>query len=305
MEPVDHFNLRTFDLNLLLAFDALMQELSVTRAAGRLKIQQPAMSHALANLRLVFDDPLFVRSGHAMEATPRARALHEVIHPLLVQAQQALVANTGFDPGREQRTFRLGINGQQEAILLPAVIAHVARHAPNVRIQSVSVGDQPLQAVLDEDRLDVVIAHCSDSVPRLRREKLYREQYVCCFHPLLLGCAAPIGQAEYLAAMHGIVASGIDVSGFLGYLFQHAPGRPQIALSAHNVTTLLAAASSTPLVASLHGRLAARYASLFGLAVSPIPFPVDELEIDMFWHPRSDKDAALNWFRQLLRFCLP
>ncbi len=78
---VDHFNLRSFDLNLLLAFDALMQELSVTRAATRLRIRQPAMSHALSNLRMLFDDELFIRNGHVMEPTTRAKTLHEACTP--------------------------------------------------------------------------------------------------------------------------------------------------------------------------------------------------------------------------------
>ncbi|HBZ07781.1 MAG TPA: LysR family transcriptional regulator [Massilia sp.] len=305
MQAINHFNLRTFDLNLLLAFDALMQELSVTRAAARLKIRQPAMSHALANLRTLFDDALFIRTGHVMQATARAKALHAALHPLLLQMQEALAAKARFDPASETRTFRLGINGQAEAIIVPALVAHLGQHAPGIRIQSIPIAEQAFHVLLNDDRIDLMIAHASDDLGWLRREKLYREQYVCCFNPSLLACSTPITADEYFAAVHGLVSADMDLSGFLAYMLRHAAAQLQVTHSSHNVMTLLAMAAQSPLIASLHGRVAARHAAAFGLAISPLPFDVDDLEVDMIWHPRSDNDPALDWFRALVRSCVP
>jgi LysR family transcriptional activator of mexEF-oprN operon len=304
MEPIDHFNLRTFDLNLLLAFDALMQELSVTRAAARLKIQQPAMSHALANLRMVFNDPLFVRTGHKMEATARAQSLHATIHPILVQAQQALLADRGFEPHSARATFRLGVNPQLEALIVPSLIAHIGRHAPGIRIQSVPLGHQPMSLLLNEDRIDLAVAHSGEHLVRSRRELLYREHYVCCFNPALLAFTLPIALRDFHGATHGVIASSIDVSGFLDHLFKHAAHRPQGVHASYNVMTLLDSAANTPLIASVHARVAARFAPLFGLAVSPLPFAVDDLDIEMMWHERTDHDPALAWLRAQIRTCL-
>lgn len=305
MEPINHFNLRSFDLNLLLAFDALMQELSVTRAAARLRIQQPAMSHALANLRVVFDDALFIRTGHTMEATPRARALYDTIHPILVRTQSALRAGKPFVPEHEERTFRLGINGQLETMLAPALITHVGRLASGIRIQSLPLGEHPIHHLLNDDQIDLAIAHAGDELPRLRRAPLYRERYVCCFNPSLVTATVPITATQYFAAAHGLVSAKADLAAFLDYLLQHADGRPEVVHSSHNVLTLLAMAAQAPVVASVHARVAARYAPLFGLAVSPLPFAVDDLQVDMIWHERGDHDPALAWFRAQVQACLP
>lgn len=304
MEPVNHFNLRTFDLNLLLAFDALMQELSVTRAAARLKIQQPAMSHALANLRTVFDDPLFVRTGHTMEATARAKSLHATIHPILVQAQKALLVNQGFEPHSARCTFRLGVNPQLEALIVPALIAHISKHAPGIRIASVPLGHKPIALLLNEDRIDLAIAHTSEQLVRIRRELLYSEHYVCCFNPSLLNLRIPVAPDDFSRASHGVIASSIDVSGFLDYLFRHVEDRPQGVHASYNVMTLLDSAANTPLIASVHSRVAARFGPLFGLAVSPLPFEVDDLQVEMMWHGRADNDPALDWLRAQIRICL-
>lgn len=301
---IDHFNLRTFDLNLLLAFDALMQELSVTRAAARLRIRQPAMSHALSNLRTLFDDVLFMRNGHIMEATARAKALHATLHPLLLQMEQALAAPTQFDPATETRSFRLGMNGQAEAILMPALIDHLARHAPCITIQSVLIGEQAIHTLLNDDKIDLAIAHVSDDLGRLRRERLYSEQYVCCFNPSQLACSVPVTSEEYFAATHGLVSANMHLPGFLDYLLRHAPARLQATHLSHNGLTLLAMAARAPLIVSLQAGIAKRYAAMFSLVVSPLPFDVDDLEIDMIWHPRSDNDPAIEWLRKLLHSCI-
>ncbi|MBB5606389.1 MULTISPECIES: LysR family transcriptional regulator [unclassified Janthinobacterium] len=307
MEPIDHFNLRNFDLNLLVAFDVLMLELSVTRAAARLKLQQPAMSHALATLRTLFDDVLFIRTGHTMEATPRAKALYQAIHPILLQTQQALSADVQFDPATEERTFRLGINGQLEAMLSPALMAHISAHAPGIRIQSVPIGELSIVALLNDNHVDLAIAHSTEGLSWHRREQLYREQYACCFNPALFEFSAPITAADYFNARHGVVSASINLHGFIAYLLQHAASahRFQLAMSSHNVMTLLATAAKAPVIATLHRRVAAHYAPLFGLATSAIPFKVDDLEIDMIWHPRSDNDPALDWLRGLIRSSAP
>ncbi|WP_039906505.1 LysR family transcriptional regulator, partial [Acetobacter tropicalis] len=112
MKPIDHFNLRSFDLNLLIAFDALVSERSVTKAARRLRIQQPAMSHALATLRHLLADDILVRTGAIMQPTAKAAAMAPQIHTLLRQTQGILTAEDQFDPRTEQRIFRFGFSSE-------------------------------------------------------------------------------------------------------------------------------------------------------------------------------------------------
>src|SRR5689334_21702964 len=117
MQPIDHFNLWSFDLNLLMAFDALMRERSVTRADTRLKIQQSAMSHNLGTLRVLMDDELFIRVGQVMKPTPRAVALAAPIGRILEQAQHAITTRETFRPEEEERTFSIGFSSELEVLL--------------------------------------------------------------------------------------------------------------------------------------------------------------------------------------------
>lgn len=301
---VDHFNLRSFDLNLLLAFDALMQDLSVTRAAVRLRIRQPAMSHALSNLRLLFDDELFIRNGHVMEATNRAKALHQSLHPLLMQIEQALAVPAEFDPADAIRIFRIGMNGQAEAVLMPMLVEHLAKHAPGVTIQSVALGEHTIQYLLNEAKIEIAIAHVGDDLGRLRRETLYSEQYVCCFNPSQIACSIPITMDEYFSSSHGLVSDEANLPGFLEYLLRHAPNQLHATHLAHNGITLLAMAAQAPLIASLQLGVAKRYAAALDLSVSPLPFDVDDLGVDLIWHPRSENDPGILWLRELCRSCM-
>lgn len=110
MAVINHFNLRSFDLNLLVAFDAMMRDRNVTKAAARLKIQQPAMSHNLATLRLLLADDLFVRVGHVMQPTAKAQALSEQVSRVLEQTQAILRGSNRFDPATADCTFRIGFS---------------------------------------------------------------------------------------------------------------------------------------------------------------------------------------------------
>ena len=126
MQTIDHFNLR--------AFDAMMEEMNVTRAARRLKIQQPAMSHNISTLRTLFQDELFIRVGQEMKPTARALNLAGPVRQALRQAQAAVLTADVFDPATERRTFRLGMSSEVELLLLPDLSARLREIAPGIRI---------------------------------------------------------------------------------------------------------------------------------------------------------------------------
>jgi DNA-binding transcriptional LysR family regulator len=302
-ESVDHVNLRAFDLNLLLTFDALMQDLSVTRAAARLHVQQPAMSHALAKLRLLFGDALFIRTGHTMEATAHAQLLYQAIHPILLQTQQALLTREHFDPGRAQQTFRIATGGQLEGMLMPAMMAHIGRHAPGIRLVFSPTGRGDVYTMLDEEKIDLAIGHITGGARWHHRETLYREQHACCFNPSLLAVAAPITWDAYFASQHGVVCAEESLPGYLPHLLAHADAALKVTLSSLSVMSLLAAAAESPIIANMQHRVATRYASRFGLVVSPMPFAVNDLAIDMVWHARSAQAPAMQWLRELVVAC--
>ena len=130
-------NVRDVDLNLLRVFDAVLHERSVTAAAARLGLTQPAVSNALARLRAQFGDPLFVRTAGGMDATPFARDLAEPVRQALALLESALAHGPGFDPATSTRAFRFYMSDVGQVEFLPPLVERVQRSAPGVRLEAV------------------------------------------------------------------------------------------------------------------------------------------------------------------------
>jgi DNA-binding transcriptional LysR family regulator len=137
--PIPPDDLRRFDLNLLVAFDILITERSVTAAARRMGVGQPAMSSALARLRDMFGDPLLIRTSAGMQPTGRALDLVEPVSRILAELRAEVFGGQIFSPGTDKRTFRIGVSDQVEASLMQGVLRAVARDAPGVNIIARSV----------------------------------------------------------------------------------------------------------------------------------------------------------------------
>src|SRR5471032_2026626 len=206
MKTIDHFNLRNFDLNLLIAVSAMMEELNFTRAAVRLKIQQTAMSHTLKTLRLLFDDELFVRVGQVMKLTARARSLAAHVRSVLQKAEETLSFSEEFMPLTEQRTFRLGFSSELEVHLLPELMAHLRNVAPGVRLVARHAERQNLHALLNSGDIDLAIGCFGEQAQWQRSEILFEEQLACCFNPALMPFTSPIGQQDYLTQPHALMS---------------------------------------------------------------------------------------------------
>ncbi|MVA22060.1 LysR family transcriptional regulator [Agrobacterium vitis] len=301
MYPIDHFNLRTFDLNLLIAFDALMQERSVTQAARRLKLQQPAMSHNLSTLRTLFDDELFIRVKQVMEPTHRAIALYEPIRQLLAQAQDVLRTSQPFMPERDCRVFRIGLTNGIEVLLLPELIARFQREAPNISISAQSVEPSDAGGLLDSGELDMVIGCYNAPTSWHRGELLFEETLTCCFNPRLLRCNNPIGAQTYIETPHAVVSLNGELWGCLKPALAEINAQINIVASGPNFLSTLMIAREGPLLATLPTRIARSYAPLFGLETSPVPLPFNANPISMVWPLRADREPGSQWLRQQIR----
>ena len=210
MASINHFDLRSFDLNLLVAFDALMHERSVTRAAARLKVGQPAMSHNLSTLRVLLQDELFVRVGSAIQPTARAVSLAGPIRAALAQMQAALHAPAMFDPRTEERTIRIGFSGELELLLIPDLTETMRRAAPGLRLLSQRAGREEVHRLLDEGSLDIAVGCFEPSTARRYRSKvLFEPSLSCIFNPQRLPLSPPIELADYSSS----AARGGDAHG--------------------------------------------------------------------------------------------
>src|SRR6195952_2090126 len=169
--------LATLDLNLLVVFDAIMRDRSVTRAGQRLGLSQPAMSHALTRLRHMLKDELFVRSPNGMAPTPRADELATPIRIALDGLQQSLEP-VQFDPAKTAATFRIAVDNYAAIVLVAPIAAHVARVAPGVRLDFRPSGTLDVLEQLDRSELHLVMGPWNVPGERFVRKRLVQDHFV-------------------------------------------------------------------------------------------------------------------------------
>jgi len=297
MKPIDHFNLRSFDLNLLIAFDALVSERSVTKAAHRLRIQQPAMSHALATLRVLLADDVLVRTGAAMQPTAKAAAMAPHVGSLLRRAQGILTAEDRFDPGTEQRIFRFGFSSELEVFLMPKLAAYLQHYAPGIRLLSRGSPRSEVHALLDTGALDIAVGCFDFGLERHCGMPLYEQSLACCFNSDLIDPDAPLTVERYLALPHVLMTLKDDIQGCLSEALMQIGEELNVVLAASDFLTALAAAAAAPVLATLPSQIAHQHAAHFGLTLRPVPLDLRIPAVSMVWSARSNRDPAAVWLR--------
>ncbi|HJQ26934.1 MAG TPA: LysR family transcriptional regulator [Blastocatellia bacterium] len=298
-------NLQSLDLNLLLAFEALMIERNVTRAARRLNLSQPAMSNALARLRRTFDDPLLLRTREGLKPTPLAQSLLAPVAAALSQLRAALEKKPAFDPTVSQRTFRLLANDYVEILLLPALLHKLHAAAPTVTIRvdrSSNLFQPPPPAALASLH-DLALGFFPDALSlesSTHSEFLWQEKNVCIARRAHASIRGRLTLKQYAAASHVAVFYKSDGPGVIDtILAQHGYARRVAAFVPHFAGVPFIVASSD-LIATVPERLAALLAPMLMLQVLPAPVAIPPFRLAMLWHERNDRDAAHSWLRHLL-----
>jgi DNA-binding transcriptional LysR family regulator len=292
-------NWGAFDLNLLIVFDAVMQERSVTRAGGRIGLSQPAVSHALGRLRYMLKDELFVRTPDGMVPTPRAEQLAEPLRRALNDMHLALEPET-FVPAEANRQFVIAVNNYAAVILVPGLLMAVAAAAPGIRLDIRPSGGVDVPALLDRGELDIAIGTFDEAGERFAAAPMHEDLYV-----LAMRHDHPAGRRELTPqALAGLpylqISSGGDDSGFVDdWLGTHGLTRN----ITYRAPRLSAAAilSGTDLVAVLSRRLAEHWVKLYGLSVRTLPFASPVISTGMLWHRRLDNQPAHLWLRKLIQ----
>ena len=196
--------LAAIDLNQLVALDALLAEESITRAARRVGLSQPAMSHTLARLRGVFGDPLLVRAGRRMMLTPRALELAEPLAQALAGLERAIGRPDPFDPRLARRVVRVAAMDFVQLVLLPPLCAALLREAPGVEVVAVPPPEPPDRALV-EGELDLAIGLARDA-PGLRQRELLRERFVCVVRKGHPGVGRELTVRRFARLSHALVS---------------------------------------------------------------------------------------------------
>jgi len=270
-------HLSSVDLNLLVALDALLEERNVTRAADRIGVTQSAMSHALARLRTLLDDPLLVRAAGGMVATPRAESLGPPIRHALEQVRTALQSPSAFDPKTVKLRARVATSDYAELILLPRLVHRLEAAAPGIELR--------------------LLPHAADAAG----PKLIDESFTCVVrrgHPL---ASQKLTLARFAAASHALISPRGKEGSFvddalakLGLSRRVAVAVPHFLVAPHIV-------AESDLVLTVASRVATLLAKPLGLVMLA---PPRELELagfrmSLLWHERTHHDAAHRWLRDL------
>ncbi|MBM6604957.1 LysR family transcriptional regulator [Enterobacteriaceae bacterium RIT814] len=294
---IDHFDLRTFDLNLLIAFDALMRERSVTRAAERLKIRQPAMSHSLSLLRTLFQDELFVRVGTVMQPTVRALALAEPVEQALGMMQKVIHVTSIFEPSTDQRIFRMGFSSEVELLLMPELALRMRQLAPGVKLHGRPVQRGDVYRMLDDRVLDLAIGCFDSQAMRYRQQFLFEQSLSCVFHPDRMAFKSAISLENYLSVPHALVSLSESLHGCLESALDEIGRKLNVVATSSEFLSVLGMVANAPVIATLPTRMARRYGKAFGLQIVPVPLTLNLPDVSLIWTAQEDNNPASQWLR--------
>jgi len=292
-------DIRSVDLNLLKAFDALMSERAVTRAAARIGLSQPAMSHALSRLRNLFNDDLFVRTPTSMEPTARAREIAALVSAAIEQIEAALNLGVGFDPAKSAGIFTAGMAEYAEVALVGRLARRFAQEAASATLRLTPVTGAEAAAQLDTGAIDVAVAHLEALPPRFDSMLLLRDPFVLVArrgHPL----AAQSPSIEAYAALdHVLVSPRGATSGAVDRVLADLGLKRRIALLVATYLALPVALAASDLVATVPQRTARQIAATAEVEIMPLPIDLSAT-VSMAWHRRATSEPAHAWFRSLL-----
>ncbi|OKH89375.1 LysR substrate-binding domain-containing protein [Thalassospira sp. TSL5-1] len=292
-------NLSAIDLNLLVVLDALLAEQHVSRAALRLNKSQPAVSHALGRLRLLLDDPLLVRRGGKLVATPFARSLAPELAAILGQLQE-LLKTPGFDPATARRTFRLAMSDYGAALLLPGLIRVMRTEAPLCDLVISQAGREVMQSQVIEGEIDLALGVFPERRADICDQVLFREEFICVadkehfHHRAGLSLERYVASAHILVSLHADSASANEIEVALGQL---GVFRRNVMIVPH-WSIAVDLVRGTDLILTVARSIVPAPDHLDGLFVFAPPFDIPSFAFRQIWHQRRDSDPAHLWLRQ-------
>jgi DNA-binding transcriptional LysR family regulator len=295
-------NFKGLDLNLLVALDAVLTERSVSRAAERLFLSQPAMSNALARLREFFNDPLVVPQGRQMLLTPRSEALRQPVRDVLMMVEAAIIDPAGFEPARVERDIRVMASDFATRVLLGPAFERLSTIAPKLRFTVIGQSAVDAPALLDHGDIDLLIIPTRFQHPDHPAEPLFEESYVCALWSGNTTVSEQLTFDEYIAAEHVVVEfAGGRVPAFDGWFLERFGVSRRVAVKTQSLTTLCELVVGTNRIATVQRRLAAKEARSLPLRLCEPPLNIPKLVECAQWHRVRSHDPVLRWLIDQLR----
>lgn len=295
-------DLRRIDLNLLLTLHALLTEKHVTRAALRLHKSQPAISHALAQLREIFGDPLLTRRGAGMVLTPRA---HDLLEPLELALTQlnALLGAGAFDPRQAVRRFRVALSDYAAHLVLPLLVKRLRDQAPNIDVHVCQASREAMLAQLVDGEIDLALGVFPDTASGIVAETLFEEHFVSVADTHSLPRRGKLSLANWLARPHVLVATRPDADNEIDAALAARGRRRRVALVLPHWRASTEVLTGTDMILTVASRTLDHVPRDQGLTRFMPPFELPPFAFQQAWHMRKETDSAHHWFRGVVMDC--
>lgn len=308
---MDSINFKTLDLNLLRVFDEVMTERSLTRAAHKLALTQPAVSNALRRFREAMGDELIQRRGQTMAPTPRALALWPAVREALRQLQEAITPSH-FVPGVAKTTFVLAMADATAAKLMPGLVEVLDRDAPGVSLRVVPLLTRDPRSLLDAQDADLALGYFPAALADLTaqtqagetvsfaHQRLFNGEYVCVMrrdHPLAKG---PFTLNRFCAARHLLVSFSGRPFGFVDEALLLLGRERRIVLTVNQFFTAGKVVAHSDLLTVLPRHFVNLSGLQDELVLRELPFAVPRVHVDALWHHRLHRASAHEWLRDTL-----
>ncbi|MDM0012079.1 LysR family transcriptional regulator [Variovorax sp. J22P168] len=289
----------TFDLNLLRVLVALAATRNVTQAAHALDMSQSGFSTALARLRQVLDDPLFVRTPVGMSPTPRAEQMIATAQGVLSRVTEEVLQKPGFDPATARTVFRLAMADVAEIVFLPRLLQHLQQHAPYATVTCASMETETLKQAMSNGDIDLALGYFPDLDSQSSfQQRLYFHTYACMLrrgHPL---AARGVTEKNYSEIGHVVVSSPARTNALFEAFLEKRSIKRRIVLETPHHLSLPAIVESTDLMATVPLATGARFVQLGMVELLRLPFTPPSFAVQQHWHPLVHHDARSQWLRK-------
>jgi DNA-binding transcriptional LysR family regulator len=309
-EARSSMDLQKVDLNLLLAFDALMQDGNLTRAGFRLGLSQPSMSHALARLRKLWGDPLFVRVPSGMEPTPFALQISTAVREGLALLQGALGVAAVFDAKTCNRTFQILMSDIGELVYLPTLITKLKTAAPEVNLRILQLPRESYQEAFSSGEADLAIGYLPALKAGFYQQRLFVDSYICIAregHPRI---SRALTLAQFTEESHILVepagsrySTASLQSSTTTFIERHLADQGlsrRIALRVPHFMVVPGIVQQTDLLATVPGSVVTHIKPMPRVQLLPLPLATPSYEVCQFWHQRNHHDVANQWLRRTI-----
>ncbi|MGV7241484.1 LysR family transcriptional regulator [uncultured Caballeronia sp.] len=288
------------DLNFLYVIQALGEERSVSRAADRLGLTQPAVSHALGKLRTLFQDDLFVRAGPVMAPTPVGERLIDGVAHVLGVVQQEIWSAKAFDAATTTRTFSVCLSDMGVIVLLPRLLAALRERAPLASLKPIQLPSLELASALQDGALDLAIGYLGKMGDNLHQQPLFRRSLVGIIRGGPTRRKIRMTLAQFIEKQHVVAGTLALTNQLLEKEMRRRGARLKVGLDVPYLLAVPSLVATSDFIAAVPDELADLFARLADVDVFPLPVDLPDLTVQQFWHARHHNDAGHRWFRGLV-----